>query len=74
MNESRCPVPKEQQPTNEFIELSKSTIFCWPKSIKSFLLTEKKNYLNIDNIKSGIYLIQIKDEKELIQTKKLILK
>ena len=44
------------------------------QSIKSFLLTEKKNYLNIDNIKSGIYLIQIKDEKELIQTKKLILK
>jgi len=24
MNESKCPVPKEQQPTNEFIELSKS--------------------------------------------------
>jgi len=24
MNESKCPVPKEQQPTNEFIELSKN--------------------------------------------------
>ena len=38
MNESRCPVPKEQQPTNEFIELSKSRIFSWPKSIKSLTL------------------------------------
>ena len=36
MNESICPVPKEQQPTNEFIELSKSRIFSWPKSKKSF--------------------------------------
>ena len=35
MNESKCPVPKEQQPTNEFIELSKSKIFSWPKSKKS---------------------------------------
>ena len=31
MNESKCPVPREQQPTNEFIELSKSIIFSWPK-------------------------------------------
>ena len=38
MNESRCPVPKEQQPTNEFIELSKSEIFSWPKSKKSLIL------------------------------------
>ena len=38
MNESKCPVPKEQQPTNEFIELSKSKFFCWPKSKKSLLL------------------------------------
>ena len=38
MNESKCPVPKEQQPTNEFIELSKSNFFCWPKSKKSLLL------------------------------------
>ena len=36
MNDFRCPVPKEQQPTNEFIELSKSKIFSWPKSKKSF--------------------------------------
>ena len=36
MNESTCPVPKDQQPTNEFIELSKSIIFSWPKSKKSF--------------------------------------
>ena len=38
MNESKCPVPKEQQPTNEFIELSKSNIFSWPKTKKSLLL------------------------------------
>ena len=38
MNECKCPVPKEQQPTNEFIELSKSIIFSWPKSKKSLVL------------------------------------
>jgi len=38
MNESKCPVPKEQQPTNEFIELSKSRIFSWPKTKKSLIL------------------------------------
>jgi len=38
MNQSICPVPKEQQPTNEFIELSKSKIFSWPKSKKSLIL------------------------------------
>ena len=38
MNNSRCPVPKDQQPTNEFIELSKSKIFSWPKSKKSLIL------------------------------------
>jgi len=37
MNESKCPVPKEQQPTNEFIELSKSKVFTWPKSKKSLI-------------------------------------
>ena len=37
MNESRCPVPREQQPTNEFIELSKSNIFSWPKTKKSLI-------------------------------------
>ena len=38
MNKSKCPVPKEQQPLNEFIELSKSTTFSWPKSKKSLTL------------------------------------
>ena len=38
MNEYKCPVPREQQPTNEFIELSKSNIFSWPKSKKSLIL------------------------------------
>ena len=38
MNKSICPVPKSQQPTNEFIELSKSKIFSWPKSKKTFLI------------------------------------
>ena len=36
MNLPNCPVPKDQQPTNEFIELSKSKIFSLPKSKKSF--------------------------------------
>jgi len=38
MNESKCPVPREQQPTNEFIELSKSKIFSWPKTKRSLIL------------------------------------
>ena len=37
MNEFKCPVPREQQPTNEFIELSKSIIFSWPKTKKSLI-------------------------------------
>ena len=37
MSEFKCPVPKEQQPTNEFIELSKSVIFSWPKTKKSLI-------------------------------------
>ena len=37
MSESKCPVPREQQPTNEFIELSKSSIFSWPKTKKSLI-------------------------------------
>ena len=45
MNESKCPVPKEQQPTNEFIELSKSKIFSWPKSKKSFSIALVKSWL-----------------------------
>ena len=38
MNQSKCPVPREQQPTNEFIELSKSKVFSWPKTKKSLTL------------------------------------
>ena len=38
MNEYNCPVPREQQPTNEFLELSKSIIFSWPKTKKSLVL------------------------------------
>ena len=45
MNKSNCPVPKDQQPTNEFIELSKSKIFSWPKSKKSFSLILLKFWL-----------------------------
>ncbi len=45
MTESKCPVPKEQQPTNEFIELSRSIIFSWPKSKKSLLLVMIKFWL-----------------------------
>ena len=45
MNESKCPVPREQQPTNEFIELSKSIIFSWPKSKKSLILVLIKFWL-----------------------------
>ena len=37
MNEFKCPVPRDQQPTNEFIELSKSIIFSWPKTKKSLI-------------------------------------
>ncbi|MDC3019769.1 CGLD27 family protein [Prochlorococcus sp. AH-736-E15] len=45
MNESKCPVPKDQQPTNEFIELSKSTIFSWPKTKKSLILVLSKFWM-----------------------------
>ncbi len=38
MNESKCPVPREQQPTNEFIELSKSIIYSWPKTKKTLTI------------------------------------
>ena len=45
MNDFKCPVPKEQQPTNEFIALSKSVIFSWPKSKKSLILVLLKFWL-----------------------------
>ena len=38
MNEYKCPVPREQQPTNEFLELSQSIIFSWPKTKKSLII------------------------------------
>jgi len=38
MQEFKCPVPKDQQPTNEYIELSKSVIFSWPKTKKSLIV------------------------------------
>jgi len=38
MDPLNCPVPKNQQPTNEFIELSKSIIFSWPKTKKSLII------------------------------------
>ena len=38
MIESKCPVPREQQTTNEFIELSKSKIFSWPKTKKTLII------------------------------------
>ena len=37
MSEPKCPVPREQQPTNEYIELSNSVIFSWPKTKKSLI-------------------------------------
>ena len=46
MKESTCPVPKEQRPTNEFIELSKSIIFSWPKTKKSLILVLIKFWLS----------------------------
>ncbi len=36
MNNSKCPVPKEQQPTNEFLELSNSSLFALAKSNEKF--------------------------------------
>ena len=38
MSDSKCPVPRDQQPTNEYIELSKSIIFSWPKTKKSLII------------------------------------
>ena len=45
MSDSKCPVPSEQQPTNEFIELSKSVIFSWPKTKKSLIFVLVKFWL-----------------------------
>ena len=53
MNQSKCPVPKEQQPINEFIELSKSTIFSSPKTKKTLILVLIKFWV----ISFAIFLI-----------------
>ena len=45
MSESKCPVPKDQQPTNEFIALSNSSIFSWPKTKKSLVFVLIKFWL-----------------------------
>ena len=45
MNEPKCPVPRDQQPTNEYIELSKSIIFSWPKSKKSLIIALTKFWI-----------------------------
>ena len=45
MSQSKCPVPREQQPTNEFIELSKSKIFSWPKTKMSLVFILVKFWL-----------------------------
>ena len=45
MKEPKCPVPRDQQPTNEYIELSKSIIFSWPKSKKSLIIALTKFWL-----------------------------
>ena len=39
MNNSKCPVPKEQQPTNEFLELSNSKVFALAKTTKKFSIS-----------------------------------
>ena len=46
MNEFKCPVPRDQQPINEYIELSKSVIFSWPKSKKSLIIALTKFWLS----------------------------
>jgi len=45
MQDSECPVPREQQPTNEFIELSKSIIFSSSKTKKSLIFLLIKFWL-----------------------------
>ena len=45
MNSSQCPVPKEQQPTNEFLELSNSAFFAWPKSNRKYFMVLLKIWI-----------------------------
>ena len=45
MNNTKCPVPRDQQPTNEFIELSKSTVFSLPKTKTTLILVLVKFWI-----------------------------
>ena len=67
MNESQCPVPLEQQPTNEFIELSKSVIFSWPKTKKSLIIVLFKFWI-------GTFILFLVISSGSIYFKKSILK
>jgi hypothetical protein len=67
MKESKCPVPLEQQPTNEFIALSKSTIFSWPKTKKSLIIVLFKFW-------AGTFLLFLVISSGSIYFKKSILK
>ena len=67
MNESKCPVPLEQQPTNEFIELSKSVIFSWPKTKKSLIIVLSKFWI-------GTFILFLVISSGSIYFKKSILK
>jgi hypothetical protein len=67
MNDSKCPVPLEQQPTNEFIELSKSVIFSWPKTKKSLIIVLLKFWI-------GTFILFLIISSGSIYFKKSILK
>ena len=67
MNESKCPVPLEQQPTNEFIALSKSVIFSWPKTKKSLIIVLFKFWI-------GTFILFLVISSGSIYFKKSILK
>ena len=67
MNDSKCPVPLEQQPTNEFIELSKSVIFSWPKTKKSLIVVLFKFWI-------GTFILFLIISSGSIYFKKSILK
>ena len=67
MNESKCPVPLEQPPTNEFIELSKSVIFSWPKTKKSLIIVLFKFWI-------GTFILFLVISSGSIYFKKSILK
>ena len=67
MNAAKCPVPLEQQPTNEFIELSKSVIFSWPKTKKSLIIVLFKFWI-------GTFILFLVISSGSIYFKKSILK